>query len=58
MTLQPIKNEEEYKALLSWVDVQFDLAVPFDSPEGEQIQMALLLIKEYEDVHYPIQISQ
>ena len=58
MTLQPIKNEEEYEAMLAWVDVQFELAVPFDSLEGEQVQMALLLIKAYEDVHHPVQISQ
>ncbi|WP_298360354.1 hypothetical protein [Runella sp.] len=58
MTLQPIKNEEEYEAMLAWVDVQFELAVPFDSLEGEQVQMALLLIKAYEDVHHPVQISK
>ena len=54
MTLKPIKNEEEYETILAWVDAQFDLAVPFDSPAGEQVQIALLLIKAYEDVHYPI----
>lgn len=54
MTLKPIKNEEEYEIMLAWVDTQFDLAVAFDSPEGEQVQIALLLIKAYEDVHYPI----
>lgn len=54
MTLKPIKNEEEYETMLAWVDTQFDLAVAFDSPEGEQVQIALLLIKAYEDVHYPI----
>ncbi len=54
MTLRPIKNEEEYNTMLAWIDTQFDLGVPFDSPEGEQVQIALLLIKAYEDVHYPI----
>lgn len=54
MTLKPIKNEEEYETILAWVDAQFDLAVSFDSPAGEQVQIALLLIKAYEDVHYPI----
>jgi HTH-type transcriptional regulator/antitoxin HigA len=54
MTLKPIKNDEEYETMLAWVDTQFDLAVPFDSPEGEQVQIALLLVKAYEDVHYPI----
>jgi HTH-type transcriptional regulator / antitoxin HigA len=54
MTLKPIKNEDGYKTILTWIDTQFDLAVPFDSPEGEQVQIALLLVKAYEDVNYPI----
>lgn len=58
MTLKTIKNEEEYEAMLAWVDIQFDLAAPLDSPAGEKVQMALSLIKVYEDVHYPIQINQ
>ncbi len=54
MNLKPIKTEEEYEAMLEWVDTQFDLDHDFNSPEGEQLQIALLLIKAYEDVHYII----
>jgi HTH-type transcriptional regulator/antitoxin HigA len=32
----------------------FDRKVKLDSPEGEKLQVVLLLIKQYEDVHYPI----
>ncbi|GAA4349152.1 helix-turn-helix domain-containing protein [Hymenobacter saemangeumensis] len=54
MKLRPIKSEEQYDQLLQWLDTQFDQQVPPDSPEGETIQMALLLVKAYEDEHYPI----
>jgi HTH-type transcriptional regulator/antitoxin HigA len=54
MNLRPIKTDDEYEAMLEWVDAQFDLAPEFNSQEGDQLQIALLLIKAYEDVHYPI----
>mgnify|MGYP002777897812 CR=1 FL=1 len=54
MTLKPIKTEEEYDALLDWIDQQFDQKVPVDSPAGEKLQIALLIVKDYEDRHYPI----
>jgi HTH-type transcriptional regulator/antitoxin HigA len=54
MKLQIIKTEEEYEAMLEWVDGQFDLNIAPDSKEGELLQMALLLIKQYEDLHYAI----
>ena len=40
--------------MLNWIDIQFDLGVLPDSPEGEQVQVALLLIKAYEDEHFAI----
>ena len=54
MNLRPIKTEQQYDALLQWLDEHFDRQTPPDSPEGEQVQMALLLVKAYEDAHYPI----
>lgn len=54
MTLKPIKTDQEYDTMLEWVDTQFDLSPDINSPEGEQLQIALLLIKAYEDVNYPI----
>ena len=56
MILRPIKNELQYQELLDWVDEQFDRKVLPDSPTGEQVQIALLLIKAYEDEHYPIPV--
>jgi len=54
MNLQIIKSEEEYNEFLNWVDTQFDLNIPLESKEGQELQIALLLIKQYEDVHYQI----
>jgi len=54
MELQIIKTEEEYQHMLDWVDNQFDLNVVPETKEGQQLQIALLLIKQYEDLHYSI----
>jgi HTH-type transcriptional regulator / antitoxin HigA len=54
MKLKLIKNEQEYESYLEWVNELFDKKVPKNSSEGEDIQVALLLIKQYEDEHYPV----
>ena len=54
MKLKPIKTEQEYQAMLDWVDTQFDASPDINSSDGEQLQIALLLVKAYEDVHYQI----
>ena len=54
MILKPIKTEEEYEALLDWVDDQLDKNPEPNSEEGNMLEIALLLIKAYEDEHYAI----
>ncbi|AQG81282.1 helix-turn-helix domain-containing protein [Spirosoma montaniterrae] len=54
MKLKPLKTEQQYDEMMAWVDEQFDRKPLPDSPEGETLQIALLLIKVYEDEHYPI----
>jgi HTH-type transcriptional regulator/antitoxin HigA len=54
MTLKTIKTKKEYDAFLLWVDELFERKVKPKSAEGEMLQVALLLIKQYEDAHYPI----
>jgi HTH-type transcriptional regulator/antitoxin HigA len=56
MKLQVIKTKKEYEAALEWVDKLFDKKVSKNSKEGEELQVALLLIKQYEDAHYPIPV--
>lgn len=54
MELKIIKTKKQYEQYLEWVDVQFDNKVKAKTPQGEKLQVALLLIKHYEDANYPI----
>ena len=54
MELKIIKTKKQYEQYLNWVDVQFDKKVKSNTPQGEKLQVALLLIKQYEDANYPI----
>ncbi|WP_276090874.1 transcriptional regulator [Pedobacter sp. JY14-1] len=54
MELQIIKTEEQYQSILDWVDKQFDENTLPSSPEGQKLQIALLLIKHYEDENYSV----
>jgi HTH-type transcriptional regulator/antitoxin HigA len=56
MVLKLIKNKKEYETYLAWVDEMFDKKVSRHSREGEALQVALLLIKQYEDEHYKIPV--
>ena len=51
--LHPIRTEADYQAALTRIDKLFDTAEP-GTPEGDETEMLLLLIKHYEDEHYPI----
>ena len=54
MKLKQIKTEKEYNSYLEWVDEAFDKKIKSNTSEGEKLQVALLLIKDYEDRHYPV----
>ena len=54
MELKIIKTKKQYEQYLDWVDVQFEHKVKSNTPQGEKLQVALLLIKQYEDANYPI----
>ncbi len=54
MNLKIIASKKEYQLYLDWADEMFDKKVSPDSPEGEKLQIVLLLIKQYEDQHYPV----
>ena len=56
MKIKPPKTKKDYEILLDWADQVFDKKVKAGSPEGEQLQIALLLIKQYEDEHYPMPV--
>ncbi len=54
MTLKPIRTEQEYDEIMVWIDEQFDQRVKPGTPQGDTLQVVLLLVKSYEDEHYPI----
>jgi HTH-type transcriptional regulator/antitoxin HigA len=56
MKLKPIKSKKDYDAYLEWVDSLFDKKVKPNSPDGESLQVAFLLIRDYEDKQYPVPI--
>ena len=56
MELRIIKTKKHYEEYLDWVDRQFDSHVKPGSKQGEKVQVALLLIKQYEDINYPVPV--
>lgn len=54
MKLSVIKNEVQYQEYLAWVDEKLTENPSPDSDEGRKLEVALLLIKQYEDEHYPV----
>ena len=54
MEHKPIKNEKEYEETLEWINGQLDDKPHPDSPAGNRLQAALLLIKAYEDARYQV----
>ena len=54
MKLKPINTNREYQLSLKWVDEQFNKKVNKNSLSGQKLQNVLLLIKQYEDIHFPI----
>ena len=54
MEFKIINTKKQYEQYLDWVDVQFENKVKSTTPQGEKLQVALLLIKQYEDANYPI----
>jgi len=54
MELKIIKNKKQYEECLDWVDEMFDKKIKANTSQGDKLQVALLLIKQYEDANYPI----
>jgi len=54
MKLKIIGSEKEYQQYLEWADEMFDKKVTPETPEGEKLQIVLLLIKQFEDQYYPV----
>ncbi len=50
--MKPLKNEEDYNNALKRADEIFD--AKRDTPEGDEFEVLVLLIEDYEEKHYPI----
>ena len=54
MKLKPIHSPKEHEAMLDWIDEQFEKGIQKGTPEGDMLEVALLLVKDYEDRQFPI----
>jgi HTH-type transcriptional regulator / antitoxin HigA len=54
MKIKIISSDKEYEQYLDWADQMFDRKLAPSTPEGEKLLVVLLLIKDYEDRHYPV----
>ncbi len=54
MELKIIKTKKQYNEYLDWIDIMFDKKVKPNTPEGNKVEVALLLIQQYEDLNYAI----
>ncbi|MEI6047670.1 MAG: transcriptional regulator [Bacteroidota bacterium] len=54
MNLKIIVSKKEYQQYLTWADEMFDKRISPETAEGEKLKVVLLLIKQYEDQHYPV----
>lgn len=53
MKFSILKTDEDYKNALGRLEEVFD--APADSKEGDEAELLVLLIENYENVHYPIE---
>ena len=54
MEIKIIKTIKQYEKTLLWIDEMFDKKVKPNTAEGEKLQIALLVVKKYEDANYTI----
>lgn len=54
MEIKPIKNEKDYNQALERVEAIFD--VKTGSPEGDELEVLSILIDQYENEHFPIDL--
>lgn len=52
--LKPIKNDEQYEDALVSVYSLMQKNIRPDSKESDDLEILSILIKEYENVHYPV----
>lgn len=55
MKFKVIKNKKQYNEYMAIADSLLSKKVKKNSPLGEELELLLVLIKHYEDQHFPIE---
>ncbi|ATM86003.1 transcriptional regulator [Yersinia massiliensis] len=56
MIIRPIRNEEDYRAALKAVSPLFDNEPEPNTPEGDFLEVMIVLIEAYEQKHFPVDL--
>jgi HTH-type transcriptional regulator/antitoxin HigA len=56
MDLKPIRTEDDYQAALRKASVFFENEPEPGTPEGDCFEILILLIEDYENKHYPVEL--
>jgi len=54
MNIRPIKNEADYDAMLKRIDTLMDIDPEIGSPEGDELEVLVMLVEKYEEKHWTI----
>jgi HTH-type transcriptional regulator/antitoxin HigA len=52
--IQPIRNEEDYERALEEIANLMERDPEVDTPEGERLEILSLVVKDYEEKHFPV----
>ena len=55
MDIQPIHNEDDYRAALKRVSALVDIDPEVGTPEGDELEVLSILVERYEDVLFPVE---
>jgi antitoxin component HigA of HigAB toxin-antitoxin module len=55
--LKPIKNNKQYEVSLSRIYELMQKNVKANSPESDELEVLSILVKQYEQEHYPVQVN-
>ncbi len=56
MIIRPIRNEEDYRAALKAISPLFDNEPEPNTPEGDFLEVMIVLIEAYEQKHFPVDL--
>ena len=54
MNINPIRTEQDHDNALSIVEDLLKKSPAADSPEGELLEVMIMLVEGYENKHYPL----